>query len=85
MPMTMDWPKGKGVAINLKGAGGFAIVHSTHEAAVFLTSCWPLRGPAFARALELICDAFAGEADDEAARLAFVAAADEADVSVQLH
>ena len=83
MLLKMDWPKG--VAIDLQGAGGFAMVHSTHEAAVFLTSCWPQKGPAFARALELICDALAEEADDEAARLAFVAAADEAKVSVQVH
>ncbi|MDR6759519.1 hypothetical protein J2Y48_004835 [Mycoplana sp. BE70] len=39
MPLKLDWPKG--VAIDLKGAGGFAVVRSTHEAAVYLTNCWP--------------------------------------------
>lgn len=83
MPLTVDWPKG--VAIDLKAAGGFVVVRSTHEAAVFLTQCWPLKGPAFDRALELISENLDDAVDDEAVRLAFMAAVEEADVSIQLH
>ncbi|MDR6759462.1 hypothetical protein J2Y48_004778 [Mycoplana sp. BE70] len=84
MPLKLDWPKG--VAIDLKGAGGFAVVRSTHEAAVYLTNCWPIvKGPAFNRALDLVRKNFDEEIDDETVRLAFVAAAEEAEVSVQLH
>lgn len=74
------------VPIDLKGGGGFSVIRTTFEAALVLTNYWPVsKGPAFAQALTLVPFAFRGEIGDEAMRVAFTAAAKEAEVLVQLH
>ncbi|MDR6759498.1 hypothetical protein J2Y48_004814 [Mycoplana sp. BE70] len=74
------------VPVDLKGGGGFSAVRTTLQAAVLLTSCWPVsKGPAFIQAVTLVPYAFRGEIAGEAMRVAFTAAAKEAGVLVQLH
>ncbi|UDF29033.1 UNVERIFIED_ORG: DUF982 domain-containing protein [Roseateles sp. XES5] len=82
--LLMDWPAG--VAINLDTIGGPLIVESTHEAAILLTEHWPVeQGRAFLHALDLCAEALENEAPGNEARLAFVAAAEEAHILIWLH
>ncbi|MGD9476384.1 DUF982 domain-containing protein [Shinella sp. G-2] len=82
--LLMDWPAG--VAINLDTIGGPFIVESTREAAILLMDHWPVeQGRAFLHALDLCAEALEDEAPANEARLAFVAAAEEAHILVRLH
>lgn len=75
--LSIDWPAG--VAINLDAIGGPFIVESTREAAILLMDHWPVgQGTAFLHALDLCADALGDDVPAEEARLAFVAAAEEA-------
>ncbi|NVP57900.1 DUF982 domain-containing protein [Mycoplana rhizolycopersici] len=83
MTIYEEWPRG--VPIDL-GDDGFVVVHNTFEASIILSNCWPERaGSAYSRAMEVLYDAFDDVVDDDTARLAFIAAAEEARLVVQLH
>ena len=82
--VLVDWPAS--VIVNLDELGGPQFVGSTREAALLLIRHWPVRrGQAFRQALKLCSEALEYQADPKDARDAFVAAAKEADIVVQLH
>ena len=83
-PVLIDWQAS--VAINLDRLGGPRFVGSTQEAALLLIDHWPVRcGAAFLHALRICAEALEEEVPPEEARLAFVAAAEEADIILRLH
>ena len=65
--------------------GCLRAISSVREAAEWLLSDWPTegRGLAYAAALQACLDALAGKLSTDKARLAFIAAAREADIFVR--
>ncbi|PZM14854.1 DUF982 domain-containing protein [Rhizobium tubonense] len=79
--MRIRWERP--VMLACKASGELLVITTTEEAFEFLTSKWPISGgKKYFTALEF-CDRVAvGTADRERARLAFIAAAEEAGLPV---
>jgi hypothetical protein len=66
-----------------KASGELSVVTTTEEAFAFLTYKWPISsGKEYFAALELCDSVSTGVTDREKARLAFIAAAEEAGIPV---
>ncbi|WP_337268652.1 DUF982 domain-containing protein [Oryzifoliimicrobium ureilyticus] len=80
--MSKDW--NKSVSVALEEPGKFITIKNNQEASWALIEDWPLEeGPALDKALLILEAAHKGKKSDEAARLAFIAAAHEAGIAIK--
>lgn len=80
--MSLTWTKP--VTLALEGPGKFTTIRTLQEATWALIEDWPLEdGPALDRALTVIEAALKGKKKPEDARMAFIAAAREAQIEMR--
>jgi hypothetical protein len=80
--LSKDW--NKGVTLALEGPGKFSTISTIQEASWALIEDWPLEeGDALNKALFALEQAINGKKSAEAARLAFIAAAQEAGIEIK--
>lgn len=80
--MSKSW--NKGVTLALEGPGQFTTIDTLEQASWALIEDWPLEeGDALDKALLILEAALGGKKSPEAARLAFIAAAIEAEIEIK--
>ena len=83
---TGKWLRAVFVEIEFEEETAVLQIDNTREAAECLSNLWPYDdGIEFLNAVRLCSAAMDGRTDDESARVAFMAAAMEADIAVPIH